>query len=354
MSVNVTPIFGYSSSDWMILSVYRHGSGDSLMSVNSCEYDVYGVRLQAAIPFPELRPAPSGSRPVPRVRFAVAAGRRGPAQASWDPPRLTPSGRVWARTATAAPPFLIDFPGLATFEVDAREGRVVARPIDGVPVRTIRHLLLDAVLPLYLHERGDLVLHGNGVVHDHGSAVLLLGPAQAGKSTAAAALCAAGYALLADDCLRITRRNGCLVAMPGYASLRLWSDSAANLLHRTTSWRAGRSVAHYAPHKRVIGGIAFTSAPIRLSRVYVLDDPSVAQRGPSSDVTIERAEGAAALALMLPHLFRLRTGGMRRLQRELRQLTTLASEVPVARLRYPRRWSALRRIGATIADDLMD
>jgi hypothetical protein len=324
------------------------------MAVNNCEYGVYGISLRAGIPFPELQPAARGSRRVPGVLFAVAAGRSRPTQVSWDPPRCTPSGTVWARTATVASPLLIDFPDLARFDVDAREGRIVARPADGVPVRTIRHLLLDAVLPLYLHERGDLVLHGNGVVHDGSSAVLLLGAAQAGKSTAAAALCAAGYALLADDCLRITRRGGRLVAMPGYAGLRLWSDSAANLLHRTTCWRAGRSVAHYAPDKRVIAGMALASSPIRLARVYVLDDPSFARRGASSDVTIERVEGAAAIELLLPHLFRLRTGGTRRLERELRQLTTLASEVPVGRLHYPRRWSALRRIDAAIAEDLAD
>jgi hypothetical protein len=247
---------------------------------------------------------------------------------------------------------VVEFPDLATFRVDPRGSRIGARPVDGVPVRTIRHLFLDSVLPMYLYECGDLVLHGNGVVYGGQTAVLLLGPAMAGKSTATAALCADGCTLLADDCLRITRRSGHLVGMPGYPALRLWADSTENLLDRTPRLRAGRSVAHYAPDKRVIAGMSLASTPVRLARVYVLDAPPVARREARSDIRIERVGGAHAIQLLLPHLFRLRTRGMRRLERELRQLTTLAGEVPVCRLLYPRRWSALRGMQAAIAADL--
>ena len=322
------------------------------MSINYCKYDVYGIRLDAGIPFPELRPARGGRGRVQGVRFALAAGSLEGPPVRWDPPRLTPSGTVWARTATGKQPCLVEFPDLATFSVDLRAGHIDVRPVHGVPVRTIRHLFLDSVLPMYLYERGDLVLHGNGVVHGGRSGVLLLGPAMAGKSTAAAALCAAGCTLLADDCLRITRRCGRLVGMPGYAGLRLWADSTANLLDGATRLRAGRSVAHYAPHKRVIAGMTVASAPVRLARVYVLDGPPVARRGTPSDITIERVGGADAIEVLLPHLFRLRTRGMRRLECELQQLTTLAGEVPVCRLLYPRRWSALRGLDAAIAADL--
>jgi hypothetical protein len=272
----------------------------------------------------------------------------------WDPPRLTPSGTVWARTATAGEPSLIEFPDLATFELHTRQRRIVGRPVAGAPIRTIRHLLLDAVLPLYLHDQGDLVMHGNAVVHDGRSAVLLLGASHAGKSTAAAALCAAGSALLADDCLRIARRGTRLVAMPGYAGLRLWPDSTADILGRTPRWRAGRQVAHYAARKRVIAGMTLATAPARLARVYVLDDPSLASRRRSSDIVIERTAGATSVELLLPHLFRLRTHGRPRLERELRAVTAVADEVPVCRLRFPHRWSVLRRLHEAIARDLAD
>lgn len=322
------------------------------MPIKYWEYDVYGMGLRAGIPFPELGPALGGRSLAQRVRFAVEAGHPEGPPARWDPPRRTPSGTIWARTATARHPFLVEFPDLATFNVDLRASCIGVRPVPGVPVRTIRHLFLDSVLPMYLYERGDLVLHGNGVVFGGRSGVLLLGPAMAGKSTATAALCAAGRTLLADDCLRITRHSGRLVGMPGYAGLRLWADSTANLLSGATHLRAGRSVAHYAPHKRVISGMTLASAPVRLVRVYVLDGPSVVRRGRPSHVTIERVGGADAIELLLPHLFRLRTRGMRRLACELQQLTRLAGEVPVCRLRYPRRWSALGGIDAAIAADL--
>src|SRR5438105_430374 len=162
------------------------------MPTNSCKYDVYGIELDAGIPFPELRTALRVRGRVQRVRFTLAAGSLEEPLARWDPPRLTPSGTVWARTATGKQPFLVEFPDLATFSVDLRAGYIGVQPVRGVPVRTVRHLFLDSVLPMYLYERGDLVLHGNGVVYGGRSGVLLLGPAMAGKSTAAAALCAAG------------------------------------------------------------------------------------------------------------------------------------------------------------------
>jgi hypothetical protein len=261
---------------------------------------------------------------------------------------------VWARTATAGEPSLIEFPDLATFELHTRQRRIVGRPVAGAPIRTIRHLLLDAVLPLYLHDQGDLVMHGNAIVHDGRSAVLLLGASHAGKSTAAAALCAAGSALLADDCLRIARRGTRLMAMPGYAGLRLWPDSTADILGRTPRWRAGRQVAHYAARKRVIAGMTLATAPAPLARVYVLDDPLLAPRRHSSDIVIERAGGATSVELLLPHVFRLRTHGPSRLERELRAVTAVADEVPVCRLRFPHRWSVLRRLHEAIVRDLAD
>jgi hypothetical protein len=142
--------------------------------------------------------------------------------------------------------------------------------------------------------------------------------------------------------------------MPGYPGLRLWPDSRADVLARAPGWRAGRELAHYAPHKRVIAGMALAAAPARLARVYVLDDPSYARREKSSQITIERTEGAKSVELLLPHLFRLRTRGMPRLERELCAVTSLAGEVPVCRLRLPHRWSVLGRLHEAVARDLAD
>jgi hypothetical protein len=238
----------------------------------------------------------------------------------------------------------VEFPDLVTFSVDLSTSRIGAHPLRGVPVRTVRHLFLDSVLPMYLAERGDLVVHGNAVVYGRRSGVLLIGSSMSGKSTAAAALCAGGCRLLADDCVRIRRHDGRLVGMPGYASLRLWADAVEQLL-ATGRFRAGRALTHYAPQKRVIAGTTLASGPARLSRVYVL--------GRSPSISIERVRGAEAIELLLPHLFRLRTRGSRRFERELHQVTMLAGEVPVCRLRYPRRWSALGGIQTAIARDLI-
>ena len=56
---------------------------------------------------------------------------------------------------------IVQFPGFAEFAVTPRD--IVCHPRTGVPLATVRHLLLDQLIPALLASRARLVLHASAV-----------------------------------------------------------------------------------------------------------------------------------------------------------------------------------------------
>ncbi len=84
------------------------------------------------------------------------------------------------------------------------------------------------VLGFVLRLRGTTCLHASAVTIG-GSAIALLGPPNAGKSTTAASLRGSGYPVIADDIVALVERDGGLCVQPAYPQLRLWPESVALL-----------------------------------------------------------------------------------------------------------------------------
>ncbi|HEY1030017.1 MAG TPA: hypothetical protein VGE28_20600 [Pseudomonas sp.] len=80
-----------------------------------------------------------------------------------------------------------------------------------------------------LHLAGRLALHANAVRLGE-SCILLAAPSGAGKSSTTAALLKAGAALISDDIVGIRYANDQFIAAHGFAQLRLWPDTASELL----------------------------------------------------------------------------------------------------------------------------
>ena len=96
-------------------------------------------------------------------------------------------------------------------------------PAAGVRASTIRHLLLDQLLPLLLARDGHLVLHASGL-RIAGGAIAIAGTAGAGKSTLAAALSAEGWTVTSDDGV-LVEEGAIPLAVPAYPGLRLWPET---------------------------------------------------------------------------------------------------------------------------------
>jgi hypothetical protein len=98
----------------------------------------------------------------------------------------------------------------------------------GVPEETLRHLLLDQVLPRVLSHRGQPVLHASAVFLNNG-VIAFTGPSGAGKSTLAASFIKRGCDVLADEFLPLETSPREIYAVPCYLGNRVWPDSQAVL-----------------------------------------------------------------------------------------------------------------------------
>src|SRR5262245_62128690 len=174
--------------------------------------------------------------------------------------------RTWLAFARTPDGYLLRFPALADFAVSPGARRVVCRPRRGLPAATLRHLLLDQVLPLALSAE-RLVLHASAVHVPGFGAVAFIGRTGRGKSTLAAALALPGCALLTDDCLVIGERGGRVSVWPSYPGVRLWADAAAALGNPAPA----SALAHYTRKRRLPADarLPFRSRPSPLRALFL-------------------------------------------------------------------------------------
>jgi hypothetical protein len=133
--------------------------------------------------------------------------------------------------------------------------------------------LLGPVLGVVLRLRRAVCLHASAVALG-GWAVALVGPAGAGKSTAAAAFARRGFPVLSDDVSTLDVRGGTLLVHPGNPRLRLWSQSVQAL------FGAPDALPRLTPNWDKLcldlgkNDFAFQETPLPLGAVYVLGNRS--------------------------------------------------------------------------------
>jgi hypothetical protein len=249
-------------------------------------YALYGTTLRTDESVPEL--PTSGTHGVWHFSRGPLSP---PADAVWTPVWKLRDGAPWLSVASVGAAFHFAFTDTADFLVDP-DRRTILNLIEDGPDATVRHLLIDQVLPLLLSLE-VLVLHASAVSID-GRAVAFVGPAGAGKSTLALALADIGMPVLSDDALAVADCGGVLTAFPSYPGLRLWPDALGA--------RDSAPVAPYSEKKRLVTGLPFARSPLPLADVYVL------RRGPVREPGATRMHPAALLATLLPQAFHLPSG----------------------------------------------
>jgi hypothetical protein len=188
-------------------------------------------------------------------------------------------GRLWMSVACHQQRYLLRVSRLALFELDFPARVIRYAAIGQVAPATIRHLLLDQVLPLVAGSPRRVALHASGVVSPRG-AVLFVGNAGRGKSTLAALLAGAGWPILSDDCLLIEERRSSLVALPSYPGVRLNPDTLGALF-RGARRRFGEVAAYTAKRRVATTALPFADAGALLTRVYLIGAAGAHTRRPA-------------------------------------------------------------------------
>jgi hypothetical protein len=264
------------------------------MMATRARYQFADLVIESSRPLPEL----GAATPPPEVAVlwpdGIATG-----DVRWFHAWPTPDGDTWVRFGRHASGFVLEFPDRARFAIAADGSHIDVAPLGTAPVETLRHLLLNQVLPLVLSRRGRLVIHASAVAID-GAVVAFVGRTGVGKSTLAAACCSAGARLVTDDALVLVAAPDQTrwLAVPSYSSLRLWAAATALLGWPT----AGDPASHYSPKLRFgpeHGRIEFETASRPLARIIVVENPG------TRVVRAEPLTGHRAVLSIATHLFRL-------------------------------------------------
>lgn len=314
--------------------------------VATAMYRMCGTTLASNVPLPEL---PRSERGPAETTFRLLPARefeRSPVP--WFHHWRLDDGRSWLAVARTRSGYLLRFAELADFLVLEGGREIRCSPAPGTPPETIRHLLLDQVVPLVLSHREKLVLHASGVASPRG-AVAFLGQSGWGKSTLAATFCRAGLALLADDCLLLERRGGLLLASPSYPGLRLWPAADSPLFEVDA---AHARVAHDSEKRRLgpeADGLVFCAEPRPLRRIYLLAPPE-ATCGTTA-VGISPLSPQEGLLALVKYAYRLDIGDRRRLGTEFERLGEVAASCVLRRLAFPRDFSLLPAVREAVLRD---
>jgi hypothetical protein len=298
---------------------------------HTTQYQICGLILESNIPLTELRQAP-GSQP--NCSFLLQSTRDYQLLATdwfhhW---RGADGGEPWLSFGKLEGYYLLRFPELADFMISLDGNSIRCFPEPDIPLDTIRHLLIDQVVPLLLSQIGTIALHASAVVLDEG-AVAFLGKTGLGKSSLTASLCNRGFRLLTDDCLALKKQGEQLIAIPSYRGVRLWPEMVSAVFHETPTLAP---LAHYTDKQRVIpinGHLEFCADPIQLKRVYVLAPPDETD---TQQIRITPLTKREALMELVNQTFRLDINDRTKLSNEFHWLAW-AADLPIYyRLAFPR------------------
>lgn len=308
-------------------------------------YSLCNAALESDLAFPELEAVECSE---PDFRFTLCPFSVGAGDCEWMHTWSLPDGTSWLLLGRSASGYLLRFPELADFSVSPHAKEIHCYAAPDTPESTIRHLLLDQVMPLLLSREGHLVLHGSAVSTPKG-AIAFVGNTGSGKSTLAASFSRAGIAVLTDDCLLLREEGGHLTAVPSYPGVRLWPETAGAMFGEDSPFA---EVAHYTEKKRAdeSAGVSFCRRPEVLRRVYFLVPPE--EGAPVPEISIEILSARDAAIELVKFTYLIDVTDRERLRQEFDRLSRVAVQPLFHRLVFPHDFARLAEVRQAILDDV--
>jgi len=310
-----------------------------MLSYRICEYT-----FRSNVPIPELVP---GDEPHPDFTFQLCADTEDFSESChWLNHWYSLDGSVWLAFARLEAGYLLRFPALTDFVVSTDVRTVCCYLRENCPPETMRHLLLNQVIPIVLSHLGKLVLHASACATPQG-AMAFMGMSGTGKSTLAASFGLLGFAVLTDDCLLVEEQDGEIMTVPSYPGLRLWPETVTALFEQEPVLQP---LAHYTDKKRLLFDQDHFDGPLSLRAIYVLTQPENMQD--ITGVTITPLLASEALLETVKHTFQLDITDREKLGHSFRQYEWLAKSVLFFRLVFPRAHAFLPAVNMAILNHL--
>ena len=249
-------------------------------------YSIYGLWLSSDLPIPGLVAEPAA--PPPDVQVWLDS------RPSWLGELPKAGEKIWYTSphqdAHGQPVLLVwklaggfflrlRYSDHTEFLLDRAGSRIWATWPDTLTLEDTAVYLLGPVLGFVLRLRGVICLHASAVAV-HGQALVLVGPAGAGKSSTAAAFARLGYSVSSDDVVPIREKGDVFLAESAYPRLCLWPDSVTSL------YGSPDALSPLTPtwEKRYLAlggnGCQFQREPLPLGAIYLLGQRSPAGAAP--------------------------------------------------------------------------
>lgn len=238
--------------------------------------------------------------------------------------------------------YLLRFPGQADFVLSGKT--VTCFPAPGCGEDSLRHLLLDQVIPRFWAHLGHLVLHASAVQLTDGRVIAFLGESGWGKSTLAAALRTKGCRLLGDDSLSLSVTANKVLLFASYPGLRLNQDSITHLDLAGPGWT---SVSRSSSKQRCEIAARSGGHALYLDTLYLLDQ---AEAG-SPELSLRPLAGAALVTTLIKCSFLLDVRDAGCARRQLAQASAVVRTLPrVCDLSYARDYRLLPALCAALLE----
>jgi hypothetical protein len=305
-------------------------------------YSVFGLLLRSNHPIPELTPIRSEQDSsflqssngaaiaihLNAIPPACAANPKRPEvlsyATSYKDAAGNPALKIWK--AEGSRYLRLAYIDGTQFWMDREGSEVWATWPGTLTIEDAATYLVGPVLGLLLRLRGVTSLHASAVAFGD-EAVAFVGSEGAGKSTTAAALARRGHAILSDDVVALTERNGSFFVHPAYPYLCLWPESVETLYGSAEA--LPRFSANY--EKRCLSlrkqDLRFEERTLPLAAIYILGD----RRGDPAPLLEELAPQRAFLALVA-NTFATKTLDSSMRAKEFEILARLVPSVPIRAL----------------------
>ena len=246
--------------------------------------------------------------------------------------------------------YVLKFPELADFSITSSNQSIEYYADTKIPPESIRHLLLDQVIPRVLGQQGRLVLHASAtVLQGDSKAIAFIGSSGWGKSTLATSFLEGGAKLLTDDCLLIEIRDDKVFCTPNYFGLRLFDDSVDAIFGEK---QQSIQVAHYSEKKRLLTDQhegSKLSSQVELGGIFLLGDPL--QNIGSMQINIKPVSGAEDFMKLIAQIFIIDVSEPNLYGKLFKYIGKILSHgVPIYGLEYPREYLMLSSVQKSVKD----
>ena len=254
--------------------------------------------------------------------------------------------QLWLSIGKFANEYLLKFPGTCDFIISATD-KIISCFRRHSSINTVRYLLLNHVIPLYLSSSKKFLLHCSAVSINN-RAVLFIGDSTSGKSTLAASFCNAGYTLLSDDFLLIREDRSTFVATPSYPSVRLHPDAISQIFGFYPTIFKSDVFGHKQWIKANGNSLPYSEKECAIKNIYLLksnNDISL------NSIRIMDIKPSESLVELLNNSFIIDSSDRELLENNMDFCARLVKEVPVKKLAYKKDYKVLPEVIKMILSD---